>query len=136
MHVRTSNSGRRSGAAKRTPPVARTGHAKRRRQLDERLVVRVFVAPAVALQLDEQLLAAEQADQTVDEAADAVPMPAERRAAGQRDQPADVAVQILERQRALAFRRAHLHARDQPAEVAISLLRFAENGQDEVRTGN
>ena len=39
------------------------------------------------------------------------------------------AVEILERQRAFAFRRAHLHARDQPAEIPIALLAFAEDGQ-------
>ena len=110
-------------------------HAKRRRQFDERLVVRVFAAPAVALQLDEQVPAAEQADQAIDQAADAVPISAERGAAGQRDEPADMAVQILERQRAFAFWRAHLHARDQPAEVAIALLRFAEDGEDERLAG-
>ena len=111
------------------------GHAKRGRQLDERLVVRVFAAPAVALQLDEQLPAAEQADQAVHQAADAVPIPAERHAAGQRDQSADVAVQILECQRALAFRRAHFHARDQPAQVAISVLGFAQDGEGEGLAG-
>jgi hypothetical protein len=42
-------------------------------------------------------------------------------AASQRDQPAGLAVEIGERERALPFRRAQLHARDQPAEIAIAL---------------
>ena len=68
----------------------------------------------------------------IEQAADAVPLAVERRAAGQRDQPGGAAVQLLERQRALAFRRAQLHARDQPAEIAIPVLAFAEDGKQEV----
>ena len=49
-----------------------------------------------------------------------------RRAAArpaERHQAAREPVELLERQRALAFRRAQLHARDQPAEIPIALLR-------------
>ena len=85
----------------------------------------------MALQLDVQVPAAEHADEAIDEAADAVPATGERGAAGERDEPADMAVQIVERERAFALRRAHLHARDQPAEIAVALLGFAEDGQRE-----
>ena len=47
-------------------------HAKRRRELDERLVVGFFVAAEVALQLDVDAVAAEQADEAIEQAADAV----------------------------------------------------------------
>ncbi len=107
-------------------------HVERRREIDERLVVRLFVAAEVPLQLDVHAVAAEQADETIEQAADAVAAAVERRAAGERDEAAGAAVQILERERAFAFGRAQLHAGDQPAEVSIALLAFAEDGQ---RTG-
>ena len=83
------------------------------------------------LQLDVDAVAAEDADQAIEQAADAVPPAVERGAAGQRDQPGGAAVQLLERQRALAFRRAQLHARDQPAEIPVAFRAFAEDRQDE-----
>ena len=104
-------------------------HVERRREIDERLVVRFFVAAEVPLQLDVHAVAAEQADETIHQAADAAAAAVEGRAAGERDEAAGAAVQILERERAFAFRRAHLHAGDQPAEVPIALLGFAEDGQ-------
>ena len=61
----------------------------------------------------------------IEQAADAVPPAVERRAAGERDEAARAAVQLLERERALAFRRAQLHARDQPAEIPVALGGFA-----------
>ena len=104
-------------------------HVERRREIDERLVVRFFVAAEVPLQLDVDAVAAEQADETIHQAADAAAAAVEGRAAGERDEAAGAAVQILERERAFALGRAHLHAGDQPAEVAIALLGFAEDGQ-------
>ena len=45
----------------------------------------------------------------IEQAADAERGRVERRAADERDEAAGVAVEIVERQRALAFRRAQLH---------------------------
>ena len=81
------------------------------------------------LQLDVRAIAAEDADEAIEQAADAEPARVERRAAGQRDEAGGGAVEIVERQRALAFRRAQLHAGDQAAEIAIALRAFAEDGQ-------
>ena len=104
-------------------------HAERRRQRDERVVVALLVAPKMPLQLDVHAVAAEDADEAIEQAADTVPPAVERRAAGQRDEAGRAAVELLERQRPLAFRRAQLHARDEPAEVPVALLAFAEDGQ-------
>ena len=101
--------------------------------MDERLVVGFLVAAEVPLQLDVHAVAAEQADEAIHQAPDAAAAAVERRAAGERDEAAGRAVQILQRQRAFAFRRAHLHAGDQPAEIPIALLAFAEDGQEEAR---
>ena len=86
------------------------------------------------LQLDVDAVAAEDADEAIEQAADAVPPAVERRAAGQRDEPGGAAVQLLERQRAFAFRRAQLHARDEPAEVPVPVRAFAEDGEEKVRS--
>ena len=61
------------------------------------------------LQLDADVARAEHADEPIDEPADAEARAVDRGAADQRDQAADVPVEIVERQRALAFRRAQLH---------------------------
>ena len=79
------------------------GHAKRRRQRHERGGVGFFVAPEVPLQLDVDAVAAEDADQAIEQAADAVAPAVERRAAGERDEPARAAVEVVERQRAFAL---------------------------------
>src|SRR6185436_2812210 len=49
--------------------------------------------------------------------------------AGQRNQPRRRPVQLVERERSLAFGRPQLHARDQATEVAITLRGFTENGK-------
>ena len=107
-------------------------HVERRRQIDERMVVGLFVAQEVALQLDADVRRAPNMP-TRRSSRPPTPKrrPLERRAAGERDEPADVAVEIVERERAFAFRRAQLHPRDQPAEVAIAVARFDQ----EQRTG-
>src|SRR5437773_11219260 len=87
------------------------------------------------LQFDVYVAAAEQADETIEEAADAIPLCLQRRPAGEGDEAAGRAFQFVERQRAFAFRRAHLHARDQATEIAISLLRFAEDSERNGRDG-
>ena len=102
-------------------------HVERRREIDERAVVGFLVAAEVALQLDERLLAAEDAHDAIEEAADAVAPRVERHAADERDEPAGEPVELLERQRAFAFRRAQLHARDELAEIAIAVRRFRQS---------
>ncbi len=106
-------------------------HAEGRRQADERVGVARFVPPKVTLQLDVHAAAAEDADETIEQAADAVPPAVERGAAGERHQAGRAAVELVEPQRAFAFRRAHLHARDQLTKVAIALRAFAENRKHE-----
>ena len=119
------------------------GHVERRREMDERLVVGFLVAAEVPLQLDVHAAAAEQArqgdpsDRSPHRAGHSSRRPARwaprALAAGERDEAAGRAVQIVQRQRAFAFRRAHFHAGDQPAQISIALLAFAEDGQRQGR---
>ena len=88
MQVSTSNSGRSAGVANRTPLVATHRHAERRRQVDERVVVGFFVAAEMPLQLDVDAIAAEDADEAIEQAADAVAPAVERGAADERDEAA------------------------------------------------
>ena len=81
-------------------------HAERLGQRHERLVVGLFVAPKVALQFDVGAIAAKQADDAIEQAADAEPLHVERRAPDERDESAGHAVERVDRQRAFAFRRA------------------------------
>jgi hypothetical protein len=83
----------------------------------------------VPLQLDIDAAAAEDADEAIEEAADAVPPRVEHRAPGERDQTGGAAVELVERQRPLAFGRAQLHARDQLAEVPVAFGAFAQHRQ-------
>ena len=71
----------------------------------QRVIVRFLVAQQMPLQLDRDAAGAEHADQPIDQAADAEARPVDRGAPDQRHQPADMAVEIVERERALAFRR-------------------------------
>ena len=104
-------------------------HPEGRRQVDEPLVVGVFVAPEMPLHLDVGRAAAEHADHAIEQPADAVAGPIERRAADERHQTARRAVELIDRERALAFRRAQFHPRDQAAQVSVPVLAFAEHGQ-------
>ena len=61
-------------------------HAKGAGQLGQRLVVAFLVAEQMALQLHAHVVAAEQADETIEQAADAVTPRVEHRPAGQRDE--------------------------------------------------
>ena len=54
---------------------------------------------------------------------------------GMRDEAGGEAVELVDRQRALAFRRAQLHARQQAAEIAPAFLRGAQHGQRKRRSG-
>ena len=121
MQVSTSNSGRASGEANRTPLVAITGTRNAAARSQQRLVVRLLVAQEVALQFDVDVVAAERAHDPIEQAADAVVR--RRRPPArpdQRDQPAGLPVEILEREHALALRRPQLRARDEAAQVADS----------------
>ena len=110
-------------------------HAERRREADERIVVALFLAAIVALQLDVDAIAPEDADEAIEQPADAVPPAVERAAPGERDEAAAAAVELFERQRTFALWRAHFHARHQPAKVAVAVRAFAEDGQQEGRIG-
>ena len=100
-------------------------HAERVGHLREELVGRFLVAPIVPLQLDVRPVAAEDADDAIDEPAVEV----ERGAAGQRDEPRGRAVELVERERPFSLGRPHFHARNQAAEVAIALGGFTEDGR-------
>ena len=106
--------------------------AKGRGQRDQRLVVGLFLAAKMPLQLHVHAVAAEQPDEPLEQPADAVAPGVERGAAGERHESRGAAVQILQRQRALAFRRAKLHAREQAAEVPVAFLALAQDGQEEL----
>ena len=99
-------------------------------QVAERRVVGFFFAQQVALELDARIGRAKETDDAIDEAADAKPA-AERGAADQGDQAAGPAVELLERQRPLPFRRAQFHLRDQAAEILVAGARLDEHGQRE-----
>ena len=70
-------------------------HPERLGQRDQHLVVHSLVALQVALDLDVDLLTAEDADHPVEQAADTMTIAVQQRAADQRDEPAHVAVEIL-----------------------------------------
>ena len=88
MHVSTSYSGRASGVANRTPLVAMTG-TRNASASETSISLSVFVALQMPLQLDVDLRAAEDADQPIEQPADAVPLGVQQRPAGERDEPAD-----------------------------------------------
>ncbi len=129
MQVSTSNSGRSAGVAKRTPLVARTRHAERLGQRHQRLVV-VLPRRAAGAAAVPRRRGRGRRCRRADRAA------RRRRAAptASNDRPASATSPLAcpssssSAERALAFRRAQLHARDQPAEVAVALL-----GGDEKR---
>jgi hypothetical protein len=96
--------------------------AKRLREAHQRVVVVFLVALQVALQLDEGVRAAKDPDDAIEQTADAEAVRAQQRAAGHGDQAGNAAVELVDAERALAFRRAQLHARNQAAEVAPAFL--------------
>ncbi len=104
-------------------------HPERRGHRGKRLVVGLLVAAGMPLQLDVRAIAAEETDEAIEQAADAEAARVERRAARQRDEAGGEAVELLERERALAFRRAQFHAGDEAAEIPIALLVLAEDGK-------
>ena len=76
----------------------------------------------MALHFDIHLGATEDAHQAIEQAAHTVALGVQQRLPRQRDESADMAVELVERQCAFAFRRAQLHARDQATEVAPAFL--------------
>ena len=131
MQVSTSNSGRAAGVVEADAVGRQRRHAERVGEADERRVVARLVAAQVPLQLDVDAAAAEDADETIEQAADAVPPRVEHRAPGERDETGGAAVELVERQRSLALGRAQLHARDELAEIPVPVRVFAEDGQQE-----
>ena len=92
-----------------------------RRQFDERLVVGFFVAQEVALHFHAYVRGAKDADDPIDEAADAEAAAAQRRTADECDKSAGVPIELFERERAFAFGRPQFHPRDQTAEIAVAI---------------
>ncbi len=114
-------------------------HAERAGQAHERVVVVFLIAMQVALQLDVRVRSTERADNAIEQAADAVPLGVQQRAARHGDEPRGVTIHLVKRERALplppslklrrtavalaeAGRRAQLHAGQQTAEVTPALL--------------
>jgi hypothetical protein len=108
-------------------------HAIRVGQIDERVVVVGFVAIQMPLQLHVDLLAPEDADQPIEQAADAVLPRAQQVPARQRDEAAHPAVERVERERPFSFRRRELHGGDETTEVLIARPRGDQNRKDEGR---
>ena len=96
-------------------------HAKRFRQLDERRVLTLLLPQEMTLQLDAHVAAAEEPDQPIEQATDAMVPRIEHGAAREGDEPGGEAVELLERQRSFPFWRAQLHARHEAAEILVAL---------------
>ena len=137
MQVRTSKSGR-VGRRREADAVGRERSARGTPPPDRRSasLSRLLVAPEMPLQLDVD---AASRPNTPTRRSSRPPTPCRRPSSAARPasatRPRGVAVELVERQRALAFRRAQLHARDQPAEIPVALRDFAEDGQEKGWTG-
>ena len=94
---------------------------KCRREIAKRVIVGLFFAQQMALQLDADIRRTEGPDQPIDQSADAVARPVDDRTAGQRDEPAHRAVELVERERPFPLGRRQLHARHEPAQILIAL---------------
>ena len=75
----------------------------------------------MTLQLDADVRPAEDADQLIDEPADAVALGGQRLPADQRDQSGGVTIEILQRERRFALRRTQFRAGNDSAQIAIAL---------------
>jgi hypothetical protein len=98
-------------------------HAEGTRQTGQRDEVGFLVAQQMPLQLNADIGAAKQTDQPIEQPADAVVVRVKERPSRQRHEAGGEAVEFVERERALAFRGAHLHARDEAAEIAVAVCR-------------
>ena len=85
------------------------------------MIIGLFIAQQVPLQLDADILTAERPDQTIDQSPDAEARPVDDAAARQHDESTHRAVEIVEGQRPLAFGRRQLQARHEPTQILISL---------------
>ena len=94
---------------------------KCRRQIAQRVIVGLFIAEQMPLQLDADIRSTERPDQAIDDSPDAIPRPVDDRAAGQRDEPAYGAIEVVQRERPLAFGGRQLHARHQTTQILIAL---------------
>ena len=104
-------------------------HAERAGKRFERDIGRLFIAQQMALQLDAHVASAEETDDAIEQAADAVSRRVEHGTSGKRHEPGGVSLELVERERALPFRRPHLHARDQPAQIRVSSCAFDETAE-------
>jgi hypothetical protein len=102
-------------------------HMERRRHIHQHAVIGVFVAQQMALNLDVHIAAAEHTDERIDKAAHAIFLKPQQLAPRERDEAACLAVELVERERTFAFRRAHFHARDEPAEVSVPFSGLNQN---------
>ena len=107
-------------------------HAIGRGQIRQRLVVGRLVAIEVPLQLDVDVVAAEDPDQPIEQPADAVLPRVQQLPARQRHQAFHAPVERLERERALSLRRVQLHRRDEPRQILIAGPRRDQDGEDEL----
>ena len=110
-------------------------HTERRGHLDEHLIGHFLVAAAMTLQFDAGAVASKKTDETIEQPTNAVAARIERGSAGERHKAARHAVEFLEGERALTFRRAHLHARDQTAQIAVPVRALAQDGENEGLVG-
>ena len=78
-------------------------HPKRLCQSGERHEIGFFVAQQMALELDTDTGAAEQADEAIEQSGDTVVLHLERRPAGQGHETGRAALELLERERPLAL---------------------------------
>ena len=96
-------------------------------QVEQGLVRRFLLAPAVPLHVQEDVLRSER----LEDAGQAVRVgwSAQRLDPGQGDEPFDAALRPVEGQPALSFRTAGLHARDEPAEALVTRPALHEQRQ-------
>ena len=102
-------------------------------EIAQRVIVGFLVAEEMALELEIGAGAPEDADQAIDESADAERRAAQHGAAAERDEPGRVAVDLVERQRPFPLRRAQLRHGQETAQVAVAGLGFDEDGELEDR---
>ena len=109
-------------------------YPERRGHRGQRLVVGFLVSAGMPLQLDVRAIAAEETDEAIEQAAHAEAACIERRAACQRDEAGGEAVELVERERAPAFRRAQFHAGDETAEIPVALRLSQRTGRVHVKS--
>ncbi len=104
-------------------------HAIGRRESRQRLRVGFLIPEEMPLHLDVDVARTEQAKEPIEHPADPVPPAVERRPAGERDESARRAIEILERECTFALRRPQFHPGHEAAQVAIPFRRLDEHRQ-------